>query len=105
MSGVSYAVYGFSSSRATPDVTLYRCNTGGNALLQLLRDNLKIDILAIGQKYPSFYRPCFFNIDRVINFETFLGKQFLVDDTGLQKIRLTLLYLSLLVYFQLCIYL
>ena len=63
------------------------------------------NILAIGQKYPSFYGPCFFNIDRVINFETFVGKQFLVDDTGLQKIRLTLLYLSLLVYFQLCIYL
>ena len=55
MSGVSYAVYGFSSSRTTPDVTLYRCNTGGNALLQLLRDNLKIDSLKRAFKNQTLY--------------------------------------------------
>ena len=32
--------------------------------------------LAIGQKYYSFYPPPFFDQNRVINFELFLGKQF-----------------------------
>ena len=75
--------------------------TGGKTLLQFLlktewqmtiwKDKLKIElcilvdysyqpeffnILAIGQKYLSFYQPSFFNIDRVINFQVFLDEQF-----------------------------
>ena len=36
ISGVNYTIHGCSSSRTAPGVTLYRSNTGGKTLLQLL---------------------------------------------------------------------
>ena len=83
MTGVNYAKYGCSSSRTSPGVTLYKSNTAGKTLMQLLlkigwwmkpwKDKLKTEleffnILEIGQKYLRFYRTSFFNVHRVINF-------------------------------------
>ena len=87
MPGVNYVIYGCSSARTTPGVSLYRSLTLEENIVavitqdRVIDDNLKrqiknqtlctcrlfFDILAIGQKYVSFYLP---------NCQFFHGKQF-----------------------------
>ena len=98
MSGGKYTIYGCSFSRTTPGKSLYKNNTEGITLLQLLLvielwigiwKSSKIEhcilvdfsywteffnILAIGQKHFSFCPPPF--LHRLINFEIFPGKYF-----------------------------
>ena len=81
MPGVNFVIYGCSSARTTPEISLYRSLTleenSWRIIIQdrAIDDNLKkqiknrtcipVDytkILAIGQTYFSFYPPFFLNI-------------------------------------------
>ena len=56
MSGVNYAIYGCSSARTTPGVSLYQSLTlTENNVAVITQDRVFFNILAIGQKYFRFY--------------------------------------------------
>ena len=82
MPGENYVIYGCSSARTTPEVSLYRSLTLEEKYCcsyitqdKVINDNLKRQIknrtlyscrlLAIGQKYFRAYPPSFFDIARV----------------------------------------
>ena len=106
---VNYVIYGCSSARTTPGVSLYRSVTlDGNIVAvitqdRVIDDNLNSKIknrtlctytlflltyffpLAIGQKYFSFYPPSLFNVHNYnIKFSFFfIVNNFSVDQVGL----------------------
>ena len=62
MPGVNYIIYGCSSARTTPGVSLYGSLTQEENIVPVATQDrgyitVIFNILAIGQKYLSFYHP------------------------------------------------